>query len=193
MGRRTRRTLQRTLTYDLSGADADSFALASASTNRNAYYAAEAAPFLLRLTPVQIAVEPVTHLDHESQETYTFELGATDSQGARSTATVSGHGNSDVNEAPSAPVEFIGGLGVTGLSAAITVDEVVEGAEASGPMVVATYEAARLPRGATASSVRWLLSGLTTSGDFTIRDGGELAFSECAELRGCHRQRTRLE
>ena len=158
------------LTYDLSGADADSFALAS--PNRATYYAVEAAPFLLSLTPVQIAVMPVTHLDYESKMAYSFELEATDSEGAMSSATVMVT-VTNVNEAPSAPVEFIGGLGVTGPSTA-TVPEVAEGAEASGPIVVATYEAARLPRGATASSVRWSLDG-DDKDDFTI-NGGELAF-----------------
>ena len=155
------------LIYDLSGADADSFALAS--PNRSDYYAADAT-LELNLTPVQIAVKPVTHLDYESKKAYIFELGATDSEGARSFATVTVK-ISGVNEAPSAPVEFISGLGITGLSN-ITVSEVPEGADDS-PVELGAYEATRLPRGA--SSVSWSLSGLD-SGDFNISRDGVLTF-----------------
>ena len=157
------------LIYDLSGADADSFALALASTNRNVYYAAETT-LELNLTPAQIAVKPVTHLDYEAQKIYSFELGATDSEGARSFATVTVN-ISGVNEAPSAPVEFISGLGITGPSN-ITVPEVAEGADDS-PVELGAYEATRLPRGA--SSVSWSLSGLD-SGDFNISRDGVLTF-----------------
>ena len=126
------------LTYDLSGGDADSFALALPGDYSTTLQ--------LDLTPVQIAVKPVTHLDYETQTIYSFELGATDSEGARSFATVTVN-ISGVNEAPSAPVEFISGLGITGLSN-ITVSEVAEGADDS-PVELGTYEATRLPRGAS--------------------------------------------
>ena len=74
------------LTYDLSGADADNFALVDPD-NRVAYYGDES-ELMLNLTLVQIAVKPVTHLDYESKKAYSFELGATDLEGARSFATV---------------------------------------------------------------------------------------------------------
>ena len=157
-----------TLEYDLSGADADSFALVLPD-NRGDYYAAQET-LQLSLTPVQIAVMPVTHLDYESKTTYSFELGATDSEGARSFATVTVN-VTGVNEAPSAPVEFISGLGVTGPSN-ITVPEVAEGADDSSGELGA-YEATRLPRGA--SSVRWSLAGLDKD-DFNISRDGVLTF-----------------
>ena len=56
------------LTYDLSGADADSFALALPGDYSTTLQ--------LDLTPVQIAVKPVTHLDYETQTIYSFELGS---------------------------------------------------------------------------------------------------------------------
>ena len=106
------------LTYDIGGPNANRFALAPAYSIDDtpdtdaAYYANS----VMRNTgPGQIAVRPVTELDYESKKTYMVELGATDSEGQRTTTMVTIM-VTDVNEAPSEPKPAIGGLPITGLT-----------------------------------------------------------------------------
>ena len=152
-----------TLVYDLSGVDARNFAFAE----RNSTYYAEG---LERDTgPSQIAVKPVTHFDHEFGKTYILQLGATDSHGERTTAEVVVE-ITDVNEAPSEPVELLSDFAVSGLEDVIV---------AEGVTVVATYEAVRSPAGTTPS---WSLS--SSYGDaenFSISSSGELTFREAPD------------
>ena len=62
----------------------------------------------------QIVVRPVTHLDYESQrKTFDVEVAATDSEGLKGSATVT-IVVTNVNESPSAPMGFAGGLTVSG-------------------------------------------------------------------------------
>ena len=106
------------LTYDIGGPNANRFVLAPAysdggSPDTDAAYYADS---VMRNTgPGQIVVRPVTELDHESKPTYMVEVGATDSEGQRTTTTVI-ITVTDVNEAPSEPKPAIGGLPITGLT-----------------------------------------------------------------------------
>ena len=150
-----------TLSYDLTGVDARNFALAGRNPM---YYDAD----LMRNTgPSQIAVKPVTHFDHESGKVYTFEIGATDPQGERTTAEVVIE-ITDVNEAPSEPVELLSDFAISGMTAVIVPEN---------SMAVATYEAVRPPAGTTA---RWSLSGVD-DGVLEISGSGALIFTEAPD------------
>ena len=147
-----------TLTYELSGVDARNFALAESNPT---YYHDE----LPRNTgPSQIAVKPVTQFDHESGKVYTFEIGATDTQGERTIAELVIE-ITDVNEAPSEPVELLSDFAISGMASVIVPENSV---------AVAMYEAVRPPAGTT---VMWSLSG-DDVGELEISGSGALAFAE---------------
>ena len=150
-----------TLTYDLSGVDARNFALADRNLT---YYDAD----LMRSTgPSQIALKPVTQLDHESGKVYTFEIGATDTQGERTTAEVVIE-ITDVNEAPSEPVELLSDFAISGMASVIVPEN---------SMAVAMYEAVRPPVG---SIVRWDLTG-DDEDALEISNSGALTFAEAPD------------
>ena len=111
----------------------------------------------------QIVVKPVTHFDHESGKVYRFELGATDSHGERTTAEIIVE-VTDVNEAPSEPVELMSDFAVSGM-ASVIVPEVIS---PEGSLAVGTYEAVRPAAGTT---VTWKLEGADKD-DLTISSGG---------------------
>ena len=152
------------LVYDLSGTDSNRFALADKNMEFYEVDNPKREPGL-----GQIVLRPVTHLDHESGKVYSFEIGATDSQGERSTDAITVE-VTDVNEAPSEPVEFFGGFAISGLHEVIY-DE-------NDTIMVAAYEGVRPPSG---TQVSWDKSG-DDADDFEIildSDGmGLLRFSK---------------
>ena len=150
------------LDYDIGGPNSNRFALADAHPE---YYAAS----VIRDTgPGQIVVKPVTHLDFEDRQTYTVELGATDSQGQRTTTEVTIK-VTNVNEAPSEPKPAIGGLPITGPGS-------VDYPE-NGTGMVATYRVV----GEELIRVTWSPLAGNDAGDFTlVREGpneGALRFN----------------
>ena len=149
------------LVYDLSGIDSSRFALA----DKHMEYYGETSEGNPDLDPGlgQIVLRPVTHLDSETGKVYRFEIGATDSDGERSTAAVTVE-VTNVNEAPSEPEEFFGGFAISGLHEVIYNEH--------DTIMVATYEGVRPPIG---TQVSWETSG-DDAGAFAISSAGVLEF-----------------
>ena len=136
------------LTYTLGGADASSFTIDTIDNNPTAGEDAN--------TIGQIRVGKGTELDHETKDTYTVDVIATDPSGASDTITVTIK-IVDVGEEPKVSKK---GLAVSG-DRSITVAE-----GSSGDL--ATYTAS----GADASGARWSLEGTgTDAGAFNISSG----------------------
>ena len=152
------------LSYDLSGVDSRNFALAAA----NPTYYAQAADLRRDTGPSQIAVKPVTQFDYESGRVYTFEIGATDTQGERTTAELVIE-IADVNEAPSEPVELLSDFAISGMASVIIPENSV---------AVAEYEAVRPPAGTTAM---WRLLSGDDDGVLEISGSGVLIFTEAPD------------
>ena len=157
------------LTYELLGANVNRFALAPAEDADDTSVDEDEAYYhdtVMRMTgPGQIAVKPVTHLDYEAQRnTFEVQVSAADSEGERGMATVT-IVVTNVNEAPSAPMGFAGGLTVTGPS-----NNNIN--ENETDLMVATYTAVG-PQGGSAT---FTLSG-ADMGAFTMTSGGDLSIN----------------
>ena len=128
--------------------------------------------FIRNTGPGQIVVNPVTHLDYEdvARRQFVLTLTAIDSGGMEGTTTVTIE-VMDVNEPPSAPMEFAAGLVVTGQESP-SVYEVID--DQMPAPTVTTYTAV----GVDAAMARWTLSG-DDMGDFTIDNmSGEVTFRQ---------------
>ncbi len=157
------------LTYELIGPNVNRFALApaddpdTAGINEAAAYYHESVE---RDTgPGQIVVKPVTHLDADgTRNSFDLELAATDSEGLRGIAAVT-ITVTNVNEAPSEPMGFAGGLTVTGPSSNHINENETD-------LMVATYEAV----GQAASSAAFTLGGVDASAFTLGSSDGVLSF-----------------
>ena len=160
-----------TLAPDPGAADASEFYFDIASGDLDADDIT-AGRFIRNTGPGQIVVNPVTHLDHEdaARREFMLTLTAIDSGGMEGTTMVTIE-VMDVNEPPSAPMEFAAGLVVTGQESP-SVYEVID--DQTAAPTVATYTAV----GVDAAMARWTLSG-DDMGDFTIDNmSGEVTFRQ---------------
>ena len=149
----------------MTGPDANDFAFAEDEDNDNQYYDSVLAPSNDIDDKVgQLALVPVRHLDFESSKnSYSIEFseGEADSEVIRVTILVT-----DVNEAPSMPVQARGGLQITGSSNIPSYNE-------NGDEAVGSYGTTGA---GTSATVRWWLSGDDLD-DLSINADGELTFN----------------
>ena len=149
----------------MTGPDANDFAFAEDEDNDNQYYDLVLAPGndIVDDKVGQLALVPVRHLDFESSKnSYSIEFseGEADSEVIRVTILLT-----DVNEAPSMPVQARGGLQITGPSNIPSYNENGDEAVSYGTTGAGT-----------SATVRWWLSGDDLD-DLSINADGELTFN----------------